>query len=262
MAAKAVAATPAAPAKADAPATSIAGGAAAADATTTEKPKPADGEKPKDGDGETPKPADGEKPKAGDEVKPGEEAKPGDGKGGDKGTEGTDEGKPKAPAAYELTIPEGATELVSADDLEFIEEVARTNDWTNEEAQAGLEDLIERTQASIAKRSATWEAQTKADKTYGGDNFAETQKLARAAVNGLRPEGHPQRESFLRMLNASGVGNRLEVVAFLADLGKLMAEDAPAFGRSQAGGGGKKKAAHEVMYDHPDNARLEADAKS
>ena len=43
----------------------------------------------------------------------------------------------------------------------------------------------------------------------------------------MRPEGHARSASFNRFLEKTGAGNHLEMFAFLADLGKMMAEDKP-----------------------------------
>ncbi len=134
---------------------------------------------------------------------------------------------PKAPEKYELTVAEAGKAHLDAGDLAAIEKVARDNDWTNQEAQ----DLVnEQVEASAALALRYFET-TKADAEYGGDKLAATQQLARAAVDRIRPQGHARREAFMSFINRAGAGNHIEVVSFLADLGKLMAEDSPAQGR-------------------------------
>lgn len=150
-------------------------------------------------------------------------------------------GAKKAPEKYELQLPEGGR--LDQNDLTQIETLARENDWTKDEAQGHLDAIAD----SVAEQAERWLTDTKADKTYGGDNLATTQKLAMQAVARLRPDGHPRRASFLAFMNRGGAGNHLEVVSFLADLGKLMAEDSPALTTGGGGGGGPNDAA-TVLY--------------
>jgi hypothetical protein len=175
-----------------------------------------------------------------------------EGAAGDKGTEGAADGKGKKadtaaaetpagpPDKYELTVPEGGR--LDDADLKRFESMAREQGLTNDEAQAAL-DLED---AYLAQRTETLLSETKADKDYGGDKLAESQRLARAVIDRVRPAGHARRESFIRFLNKGGDGNHIEVVSFLADLGRMMGEDSRAAGG--AGGGGSKKTAEEIMY--------------
>lgn len=153
---------------------------------------------------------------------------------------GEEKPAPKAPEKYALTLPDDGR--LDASDLKTIEEIARKADWTNEEAQAAVDEHI----ALIAQQSERFLTATKADKDYGGEKLAETQKLARAVIDRIRPVGHARRGAFVQFLNRGGAGNHIEVVSFLADLGKLMAEDGATGGRG--GGSGKPKTAEEVLY--------------
>lgn len=190
--------------------------------------KPAEGAKP-----------EGTKPAAADTgTKPGEGAKP---EGGSK-----DEGaKPdsKAPEKYELSIPKGAEAFVDEADLKDIQAVAKENGWTNEEAQEFLESQAD----TVATKLGALRAETEADPTYGGDHLEENQQHVRRIFDKIRPEGHPRREALQRVLTKTGIGNHLEMFSFLADIGKLMREDAPP-GQSSTSGAGGKKPAEEVLY--------------
>lgn len=150
----------------------------------------------------------------------------------------------KVPDKYDLKIPAALTSFVDADDLKYVEEVARKAGWTNEDAQAALEEQL----ATVQAQSARWLEATKADKQYGGEKFDETRKLAERAVNRIRPEGHARRESFMRFLGKGGAGNHPEVLGFLADIGRSMSEDSP-----QQGGTGGAPAGDVAnkLYDHP-----------
>lgn len=156
-----------------------------------------------------------------------------DGQNG-KGKAGADDGQPKAPDKYELTIPDEAKTAIGdavADIQADVEADAKANGWTNEEAQGELEHRLSRAHERLTGLRNKWLEETKADTTYGGAKLEETQQLARRVVNAIRPEGHARRDAFLRLLNGSGIGNHLEVVSFLADLGKLMGEDSPNLGK-------------------------------
>ncbi len=172
------------------------------------------------------KPAEG---KTGDEGKPAAAGKPekkpaeGDGATKPESTDGEGETKPKAPEKYALTVPTGDTAHVDATELKTLEAIARANDLTNEQAQQLLEDHIAEVKAEAKRHLDTLTA----DQTYGGEKLAETQKLARLAIDKIRPEGHARRAAFTALLEKGGIGNHIEVVSYLADLGRLFAEDSP-----------------------------------
>jgi hypothetical protein len=195
--------------------------------------KPAGEEKPGEQKPAEQKPAE-QKPAGPSEEKPAAQ-KPSE----TAGKEGTAKPESKAPAKYELQLPDGGR--VDASDLKAIEETARTAGWSNEEAQAAVAEF----DALVSAQSARFLAETKADETYGGDKLEHTQQLARAVIDRIRPTGHPRRDAFHRFMNRGGAGNHLEVVSFLADLGKLMAEDGVVGG---SGGGGAKRDAAEILY--------------
>lgn len=229
------------------------------------------------GDGGAAKPGEEQKPAAEGEQKPGEQ-KPGEQKPAieevKKGAEGQpddkgkkpgeekpgDAGAKKAPEKYVLAVPDDAKRFVAAEDLTFIEQIARENDWTQDEAQAELEAHLTRAQARVKVTVDAWEAETKADTTYGGDKLSETQQLTKRAIDALRPEGHARRDSFLAFMKNSGGGVNLEVVSFLADLGRMMGEDNPALGRSA----NLRQATQDdadKFYDHPSSIKLREGSK-
>jgi len=187
----------------------------------------------------------GDKPgaKAG-EQKDGKSGDTGDKKADEaqKGNEGKDGDQPKAPDKYELKLPDDAGDYLDESDLAQVERVARAKGWTNEQAQASLEEYAD----SLAAQSQAFRVETEKDQTYGGDNLAETQRLARLALDKVRPANTEQGKALRRILAKSGYGNKLEVVSFLADLGKLMAEDNP--GGSGAGSKAGEKSTADLFY--------------
>lgn len=149
---------------------------------------------------------------------------------------------PKAPEKYTLTVPENGAAFVDDKVLAQVESLARKASWSNDDAQAALNEHIE----TMKALSESFMADTKADKDYGGDKLEETQKLARTAINKIRPENHPRRESFMKFLNRFGGSNNIDVVSFLADVGRLFAEDTPGVG---AGSRGAPVSAEQKLYD-------------
>lgn len=157
----------------------------------------------------------------------------------------------KVPDKYVLTLPDGTGEWLDAADLAQVEVIAKERKWTNEQAQ----EEVNRYADHLVAQSAAFRAQVEADKDYGGDKLSETQRLAQQVIDTVRPKGTVRGDGFRKLLVKSGYGNNLEVISFLADLGKLMAEDAPARGSSGSGASGEKDAA-SVLYDHPKSKAL------
>lgn len=198
------------------------------------------------GDGDKGGKADGDKGGDGDGAAGGKSGD-GDGKAGkggsdDKGGAKDGEGKAGAgaPEKYELKLPEGQ-EYLDADDVKAIEVIGRAKGWSNQQAQAALEEHIE----AIDTQKARFLEETKADPVWGGDKLDATLLLANKALDRLHPKGDKEGERFRRMLTRSGYGNNLAVISHLAKLGKMMAED----GSIPAGtAGGEKKSAEQLLY--------------
>lgn len=125
----------------------------------------------------------------------------------------------KAPEKYDLKLPDGGR--IDARDLATIETVARQQGWSNEEAQQRVAAHAD----AIEAQSTRFLDETTADKVYGGANLEETKRLAKIALNELRPEGSARGDALRALLDKSGYGNHLEVLSLFADLGKRMAED-------------------------------------
>jgi uncharacterized low-complexity protein len=182
------------------------------------------------------------------------ETKPGETKAAE--TKTAQPGDQKAavvPEKYTLQVPEAAKHLIVPSHLARLEAMGKANGWTNEQTQIALENFA----TDIKALSDGFAETTKADPDYGGDHLPETQRLARAAIQAVRPEGHPKRESFLRFLNESGAGNHIEALSFLADLGKALGEDAPALGKSKVG---STESAADRLYDNPTSKTLDGRA--
>lgn len=150
------------------------------------------------------------------------------------------------PAKYELTLPDKG-HLVQ-EDIATIEGIARKAGWTNEEAQAAINEHNEQLEA----QSARWATETKADKDLGGDKLEQTQLHTKAGIDFLFPKGDPHREGFINFLNRGGAGNNINVVRALARIGKQQVEDGNVSGSgSGAGGSGQQKSAEDTLYGKP-----------
>lgn len=157
----------------------------------------------------------------------------------------------KVPDKYELKLPEGSENWLDDTDLTAFATLAKAEGWTNEQAQ----DRVNKHADALVAQSEAFRAATEADPDYGGDKLQDTQRLAQLALDKVRPAGTPRGDAFRRILAKTGWGNHVEVVSFLADLGKMAAEDRPLEEQRVAGGGQKQKDATS-LYDHPTSVAL------
>lgn len=191
----------------------------AADAAAAEAAKKATGTQPELNADGTPKATQG-----------GKDGKP------DANAEGTTE---KAPDKYELKPAEGS--MLAADDISLIERIARENNWSNETAQK----VVDQQEALRVEQSEGWLAQLKADKTFGGDNLPETQRLANLAVDKLWPK---ETALGVKVREWLGLGNNNHpiVVSMLATIGRKALEDGGASG--SPGGNNEPKSITDHLY--------------
>lgn len=156
----------------------------------------------------------------------------------------------KAPEKYEFVVPEAAKAYADPSVINRVTALARANHWPNDVAQLALEEHLE----AVRIQATTWETETQADPEFGGDHFSETQRLATKVIDRVRPQGHQRRDSFLSFLGRGGAGKNIDVVSFLADVGKLMSEDSPALGRGSVV---RAPADASAFYDHPTSRALD-----
>jgi len=140
----------------------------------------------------------------------------------------TDAAKPEqsdksagAPEQYDFKAPEG--KHFDAEVLQHFSEVAKELNLTNEGAQKMLDKLapaLEAKQtAAMSEAVKQWEADTRADKEFGGEKFNENLGVANQA---LQQFGTPELKN---LLNQSGLGNHPEVVRFFYRAGKAISQD-------------------------------------
>jgi hypothetical protein len=168
--------------------------------------------------------------------------------------EGAAPAAPTPPEKYELKVPEGGH--IDGTDLVLVEKIARTQGLSNADAQALLDDHAD----ALAAQSARFLADTTADSMYGGAKLEQTQKLARAALDRLRPKGTPQGDALRTLLDKSGYGNHLAVISLLADIGKAMAEDSP-IASIGASSGAPATSEAAAFYPHPSSRALAESTK-
>lgn len=166
-------------------------GTAAADTNSTASTETAEGQ------------GQGDAGKTGEEATTGEA---GDGKTGD------DDKPTGAPEKYEdFTLPEGYT--LEGDRLEAAHEFARANNWTQEQAQAGVETYVKfRAQEREYERGA-WAVES--EKEFG-EKFDGIAKGAQAALVELEKE----RPGITDRLDATNLGNHPDVLWAFAKLGE------------------------------------------
>jgi hypothetical protein len=145
---------------------------------------------------------------------------------------------------YALTVPKGSEPWLDDADVRSVEATAKANGWTNEEAQAQLDAHAD----VLAQQSTAFRTETEAHPVYGGEHLGETQRLANLVLDRFAASGDPIAEQLRRDLVKSGYGNKLSVIAFLARIGKTMAEDRSPSRQGPVVGGVTKDAA-AVLYD-------------
>lgn len=126
-----------------------------------------------------------------------------------------------APEEYaDFTMPEGIeldTELTDQ-----FKATAKELNLTQDQAQKVIElgaAMRQRDAEAIVALREDWITQTKSDPEIGGDKLDATLATAKRAVSAYGSQ------QFIDLLNQSGLGNHPEVVRFMANVGKTVAED-------------------------------------
>lgn len=135
--------------------------------------------------------------------------------------EGDEGDKPKAPEKYEaFQVPDGFT--LEGERLEKFQTLAKSSNWSQEEAQGVLNDFVSTVsddfQARHAKLVEGWGKELKEDPEFGGANFEPNLKTAASAV--ARFGGQP----LIDVLNEFGLGNHPVVNKTFLKIGKAISE--------------------------------------
>jgi len=171
-----------------------------------------------------------------------DEGKGGEAAAGTGGKDGAAPPKPEAPAAIELAIPDGAEAFIGDEIMTEITDAAKAGGGSAEQAQAALEEIADK----AAAKAERYRQETVNDPVYGGSNLEQTQQLAERTLDRMWPKGSAEAKELRQILTSTGMGNRRVVIGALANIGKLMSEDAPP-GSGKAGGAATRDAA-DVLY--------------
>lgn len=151
-----------------------------------------------------------------------------------------------APESYQFKAPEGK----AFDDVVIgeLSSVAKELDLSQHAAQT----LVDRLAPKIAERqvaantqalveaSTKWEAESRADKEFGGDAFEANLGIAK---QGLDQFGTPALKSLLR---ETGLGNNPEILRAFYRAGKLLQQDTFVPGGKRPGG--SDRSAADILY--------------
>jgi hypothetical protein len=151
--------------------------------------------------------------------------------------------EPAVPERYELRLPEGTA--LDQSDLDAIAAEAKTHQWTNEQAQAVLDE----THSRLAKQAAAFRAELAADPEVGGARLEHAQLMAQRFLDRFLPATEPKGAELRRDMNKSGHGNKAYLVTLFARAGQAMSED-----QSGAGPSGRtfpkeeKRSAADILF--------------
>ncbi len=138
----------------------------------------------------------------------------------------------EVPEKYELSLSEGS--FLSKELLGSVITFAQDNKLTMDQAKTMLstsEKIASDTRSNLTedvkkqllndreKEIEGWATTTKNDPTLGGDNFNRSVELSKRTLSTFGSD------SFVKMLNETGVGNHPEVVRFLSSIGSLLEDD-------------------------------------
>lgn len=129
-----------------------------------------------------------------------------------------------APVEVKFTVPEGSN--VDKGLLDSFVTFAKDHKIPVEAGQKFVDSVVavaqkaaERSQTAVQETVTKWAEEARADKEIGGANFDKSVADAKKA---LAQFGSPD---LTDMLNRSGLGNHKSVIAFMAKVGRAVAED-------------------------------------
>jgi hypothetical protein len=144
---------------------------------------------------------------------------------------------------YKLTLKEGS--LLDPGSLEVVKTFAKDYGLSNEAAQAVLSnqesflDQIQKAEAdSYEAEIKQWREEVINDKNLGGANLAKTAESAKKAVSRFGDE------SFIKILNETGLGDNISFVRFLSNIGQMMSDDSLVTSKGQMA----QKSVEELFY--------------
>ena len=147
---------------------------------------------------------------------------------------------------YDFSPPEGIE--IDTEAKGQFQELAKENGLSEEVAQKfwdlGMQTLQNNDPQKFMEQArdhnrTQWYNEVKNDPDLGGENFEQTQQLAKRAVKEFGDE------NFLKLLEDSGLANHPEVVRYLTRVGKEVSEGS--FSKSNSGNSQPKSAA-QILY--------------
>lgn len=137
------------------------------------------------------------------------------------------------PEKYELIMPEGSP--LDQEAMTRVENYAKANKFSNEEAQKLLEventavkAYAQKANAQMEADKASWLEGSKNDKEIGGQNLNQNVELSRRVVEKF---GSPMLK---QIFNETGTGNHPELIRMLSRIGKAIGDDQLVIGRTAA----------------------------
>jgi len=159
--------------------------------------------------------------------------------------------KTEAPAEikYELKLPEDAVldqkrldeVLTYAKEKKLDPSIAQ--EILNQENQV-LKNFVDTQKTRVQTQIEAWRKQTESDPELGGEKLKENAEMAKRALKQFGSE------SFVSVLEESGMGNHPELVRMLSRIGRAMADDKLVMAGSQSAG---KKSMEEQFYGSDKN---------
>lgn len=128
---------------------------------------------------------------------------------------------PSAPVAIALALP--ANTPLDQTDVDAITAMAQAHGWTQDQAQAALEQ----TGKALLEQRAAFKEGLDADPEVGGTHNAAAREHAARALDRFLPASEPDGATLRAVMNKSGYGDYAPLVKLLARIGKAMSEDRP-----------------------------------
>lgn len=129
------------------------------------------------------------------------------------------------PATYTLQLPQGPQGAVlDQDDLQSITALAQKYQWTNEEAQAALEE----SHTQLLTQRGQLRDRLISHAEVGGAHLEAAQVAAFRVLDRFLPVTEAEGAEFRSFIEKTGYGNWTPLVVLLSRIGKAMGEDSPA----------------------------------
>lgn len=125
----------------------------------------------------------------------------------------------QAPETYDLKL-QGGTPLEQAD-IDAITALAKAHAWTNEQAQAALDEA----HTSLTAQRATFRAGLEAHAEVGGEFLERTQQRAARVLDKFLPPDSPEGAQLRQVLNKSGYADFAPFALLLSRIGAAMGEE-------------------------------------